>query len=168
MRFNFSSFLVLGIVSAVYALPSSELDRRHSSSTETVFLGHAVHSPRSPSIHVDFDARKNPSPRAIDPDSTTTISVTFPVTGPRKSTKVQNAAKVAVKSLLNAAKSKLGISGNIQVTFTNRFTSPKTMPTEVPFVFSVEACQGRCKGTAKGLGKGIISDAKNRVIFQAD
>ncbi|KAJ3799803.1 hypothetical protein GGU11DRAFT_775598, partial [Lentinula aff. detonsa] len=171
MHFCFASCFVFGLAYAAYASPLYGLDKPQSRSTSEAVVppqgSDLVHSfdgtivsTRAPGI---LDAR----PRGNNPEPKTTISVTFPTTGSRKSFQVQNAIKSAVKSLLNAAKSKLGIPGDIQVVFTNWFSSPKMIPTEAEFTFSAKACQGRCTGTAKGPGKGVIHDAKNDVIFQA-
>ncbi|KAJ3988078.1 hypothetical protein F5890DRAFT_1494112 [Lentinula detonsa] len=171
MHFSFASCFVFGLAYAAYASPLYGLDKPQSRSTSD-----AVVPPQGSDLVHSFDGTivstrasiLDARPRDNNPEPKTTISVTFPTTGSRKSFQVQNAIKSAVKSLLNAAKSKLGIAGEIQVVFTNWFSSPKMIPTEAEFTFSAKACQGRCTGTAKGPGKGVIHDAKNDVIFQAD
>ncbi|KAJ3996711.1 hypothetical protein F5050DRAFT_1757784 [Lentinula boryana] len=171
MRFGFAACFVFGLAYAAYASPLYGLNKPQSRATSE-----AVVSPQGSDLVHRFDGTivstrapiLDARPRGNDPESKTTISVTFPTSGSRKSVQVQNAIKSAVKSLLNAAKSELGIPGDIQVVFTNWFSSPKMIPTEAEFTFSVKECQGKCTGTAKGPGKGVIHDAKNDVIFQAD
>ncbi|KAJ4465814.1 hypothetical protein C8J55DRAFT_246621 [Lentinula edodes] len=169
MRFqiSFTSYIVLGLISTTYALPSSVIRSPHARSDLRSVEG----QPSDMSVSAEagtLDTLVGINSRDNDPVPTTTISVTFPVSGSRKSFKVQSAAKKAVQTLLNKAKSKLDITGDIQVVFTNLFTSPKIIPTEILFTFSVKACEGRCKGLVKGPGEGVINDAKNKVIFQAD
>ncbi|KAJ3886342.1 hypothetical protein GG344DRAFT_69737 [Lentinula edodes] len=171
MRFqiSFASYIVLGLISTTYALPSSVIRSPHARSDLRSVEGQGQPSDMSVSAEAGtLDTLVGINSRDNDPVPTTTISVTFPVSGSRKSFKVQSAAKKAVQTLLNKAKSKLDITGDIRVVFTNLFTSPKTIPTEIPFTFSVKACEGRCKGLVKGPGEGVINDAKNKVIFQAD
>ncbi|KAJ3770304.1 hypothetical protein FB446DRAFT_790619 [Lentinula raphanica] len=107
------------------------------------------------------------NPKPPKPPQLTEIMVTFPTAGTTKHFQVQRAVKSAVKSLLVAAKSKLGITGAITVGFRNSFSSHKLVPTEADFTFVENVCEGTCKGTVKGPGKGVIYNAKGGVVFEA-
>ncbi|KAJ3835551.1 hypothetical protein F5878DRAFT_627557, partial [Lentinula raphanica] len=109
----------------------------------------------------------SPDPKPPKPPQLTEIMVTFPTAGTTKHFQVQRAVKSAVKSLLVAAKSKLGITGAISVGFKNSFSSHKLIPTEADFTFVEKVCEGTCKGTVKGPGKGVIYNAKGGVVFEA-